>query len=155
MFIHLFTTLFILFSIITSASAQISINSCGLDVNTPAGSIAFSVGEIANNSNNTAYFINEGIQFGYTIHPNKYSTSLNVNIYPNPTTDLVYFKVQNAYYNNLAYRIYNDLGKELMNGKIHNANTSASLHQLPASTYFIKVYSNIEEIVTFKIIKIY
>jgi len=155
MLIHVFTTFLILFSIITSASAQISINSCGMDVNNPSGSVAFSIGEITYTSKSTTYLINEGIQFGYTIHPNSNSASVKVTIYPNPTTDLIYFKIQNGYYNNLVYRIYNDGGKELMNGNIHNANTSASLQQLPASTYFIKVYNNIEEIVSFKLIKIY
>jgi hypothetical protein len=126
-----------------------------MDVNNPSGSVAFSIGEITYTSKSTTYLINEGIQFGYTIHPNSNSASVKVTIYPNPTTDLIYFKIQNGYYNNLVYRIYNDGGKELMNGNIHNANTSASLQQLPASTYFIKVYNNIEEIVSFKLIKIY
>jgi hypothetical protein len=113
-----------------------------------------SYGEVFFYTKGDYYASNEGVQNGMTINPIKSINNIAVSIYPNPTSDVVFFKVQDLYYNNLAYKIYNNVGIEILNGRIVNSNTYVSLRQLPASTYVIKVYRAYEESISYQIIKV-
>ena len=134
--------------------AQSSNNASGNDIYNNYGSIAHSVGEVFYVQKGTKYTLTEGMQNGITINAIHKLSTIKVSIYPNPTSDFVHFRVQNLYFKNLAYKIYDALGKELLNGNIIDANTSVSLSHLPASIYIIKIYRDVEEIQNYQIIKI-
>jgi len=139
---------------ISQIDAQISNNASGSAISSNYGSVTYSIGEICYVAKGSHYTLTEGVQNGITINPSNNKSSINVSIYPNPTSDLVYFKVQNLFFDNLSYKIYHIAGIELLNGKIHNVNTSVSLRYLPAAVYMCKIYRNQSEILTFQIIKI-
>jgi hypothetical protein len=134
--------------------AQISNNASGYDLSNQSGSISYSVGEVFFVQKGLQYFLTEGVQNGITINPVKTNSSIKVSVYPNPTSDFINFKVQNLFFNNLSFILYNDIGHELLKGAILNSNTTVSLSQFPSSVYLIKIYRNQTEMAVYKIIKI-
>jgi hypothetical protein len=135
------------------SEAQISNNASGNDLSNQFGSISYSIGEIFYVQKGTQMNVFEGIQNAVTINPVKSNASIKVLVYPNPTSDLVHFNFKNSYTNTISYKLYNNLGNEILNGTIQNANTQISLNQLPASIYLLKVYMEKQEIECIKIIK--
>jgi hypothetical protein len=138
----------------THSEAQISNNVSGKDISNQFGSIAYTIGEVFYVQKGSQYFLTEGIQNGITINPVKSNSSIKVSVYPNPTSDFINFKVQNLFFNNLSFILYNDIGHELLKGTILNSNTTVSLSQFPSSVYLIKIYRNQTEMAVYKIIKI-
>lgn len=138
----------------TLSEAQNSNNASGNDLLNSYGSVTYSVGEVFYVQKGAKYTLSEGVQNARMTHANRNNASFKVSVYPNPTSDFLNFKVQDLFFDNLAYTIYNETGKELLNGKIQNANTIVSLSQLPASVYLCKVYRDQVEMTTLKIIKI-
>jgi len=136
------------------SEAQISNNASGNDLSNQFGSIAYTIGEVFYIQKGSQFFLTEGIQNGITINPIISNSSIKVLVYPNPTSDFINFKVQNLFFNNLSFILYNDIGHELLKGAILNSNTTVSLSQLPSSVYLIKIYRNQTEMAVYKIIKI-
>lgn len=134
--------------------AQISNNVSGNTISNNYGSISYSIGELLYAEKGSQYTLIEGIQNGIAINLVKSNSSIKVAIYPNPTSDQIYFKVQNLNFDNYSYKIYNTNGIELLNGRIQNVNTSVSLSQLPPSIYLCKIYRDHLEMLTYQIIKI-
>jgi hypothetical protein len=135
--------------------AQSTTNVSGNTIYTPYnGSIAYSIGEQFYIQKGTIYHISEGIQNGIAINPIQDKNNIHVSIYPNPTSEIINFKVQDYNFYPIAYKIYNNTGQELINGRIIHYNTSVSLKQLPASIYIVKLFNDREEIMTYQIIKI-
>ena len=138
----------------SQTEAQISNNASGNDIFNNAGSIAYSIGELFYVEKGAHNTTTEGIQNGITINPVNNKSSIKISIYPNPTSDYVYFKVQNLFYENYSFKIYNSNGTELLHGRIQNMNTSVSLSHLPPSIYLCKIYRDQLEMLTYQIIKI-
>ena len=136
------------------SEAQITNNASGNDISNQFGSIAYTIGEVFYIQKGSQFFLTEGIQNGITINPIISNSSIKVLVYPNPTSDFINFKVQNLFFNNLSFILYNDIGHELLKGAILNSNTTVSLSQLPSSVYLIKIYRNQTEMAVYKIIKI-
>ena len=138
----------------SQTGAQVSNNASGNDIYNNYGSVSYSIGELFFVEKGSQYTLAEGMQNGITINPVKTKSSIKVSIYPNPTNDLVYFKVQNLNFEKYSYKIYNSYGIELLTGRILNVNTSLSLIHLPSSIYLCKIYKDQFEILTYQIIKI-
>jgi hypothetical protein len=136
------------------SEAQITNNASGNDIKNNYGSIAYSVGELFYVQKGIQNTSSEGIQNGITINTIENKSTIKVSIYPNPTSDLIFFKVQNLYFDNLKFKIYNSIGIELLNGRIQNTITSFSISHLPPSIYLCKIYRDQVEMLTYQIIKI-
>ena len=66
--------------------------------------------------------------------------SVDVNIYPNPFSTSATIVINDAsQLNNYDLRIYNNLGKEVINTIISNQSTTFETSDLPSGTYFYKV----------------
>ena len=152
--VHFILTVLSIILISYNCSAQVSYNSIGSDYVNQAGAISFSIGEICYEHKGIKYILTEGIQNGITINANKKNDAIDVSVFPNPTSGLIFFKVLNLYYNKLAYSLYNELGEELMNGIITSESNSVSLKRLPAAIYLIKIYRDMKLITTYQVIKI-
>lgn len=99
--------------------------------------------------------ITEGLQQPYEIlilHGIE-ETNIKLSVYPNPTTDNVLLTVENANTQNMAYMLYDLLGKVIENKKLNGSQTSISMVTLANDIYFIKVMDNDRELKVFKIIK--
>ena len=138
-----------------SVKAQISINVSGLDITSNYGTINYSIGGIFFQNKGMNYHVNEGVQQCFIINPIYTHSKLRLSIYPNPTIDLIYFKVENFNYVDLHYILYDAIGNALLKGKILDTKSFISLKNLPSQPYFLKCYRGISEENSFKIIKSY
>jgi hypothetical protein len=133
--------------------AQQSLNSSGTLIQSNFGSISVSIGEVFYLNKGSSYSISEGIQHGIVINKIHTNSNIHVLVYPNPTDDIIYFKVENYNFQNLSYQFYNILGIELLNGKITGTGSFISIKQFPDEVYYLKLYRSKTEFVTYKIIK--
>ena len=74
---------------------------------------------------------------------------LNVNVYPNPTSDKITIETQETLQN---YEVYNILGQQIQKG-MFNSNNQINLHGATAGTYFIKVTTSQGSTATVKVVK--
>lgn len=74
--------------------------------------------------------------------------SLNLKVYPNPTTNLI--TIQSESVLNNEFKIYDQQGREVMNGKLTGKNTEVSFDKLSRGTYTIQVDGNYKPAVIIK-----
>lgn len=150
----------LLFAIgLTGALAQQSINASGGNATGSGGSVSYSVGQVVyRNHTGPNGSIVEGMQLPYEISvvtgiEAANGINLYVSVYPNPTADYLTLEVINFELNNLHYLLYNIQGKLLQTARITDTQTSISFSNLVTGTYFLKVMGNINDVITFKILK--
>ncbi len=155
------TKLIIIFSLIfalTGIKAQQGFTAAGGGASGGGGTAAYSVGQIVYTTNTGAGgSVAQGVQQPYEISivlgVEDHQISLNMKVYPNPTSDFLILNVGNFELSTLNFELYDISGKLLERKKITSITETISLVNLPSSTYFLKVTSNNEEIKTFKVIK--
>jgi hypothetical protein len=79
--------------------------------------------------------------------------SLEVSVYPNPTSEFLKLKVESYKQENLSYQLYDINGNLLQNGKIDGKETIIETGGLLPATYFLRISDNQKDVKTFKIIK--
>ena len=72
----------------------------------------------------------------------------NYTYYPNPTTNLI--TIQSESVLNNTFKIYDQQGREVINGKLTGKNTELSLGKLSRGTYTIQVDGNYKPAVIIK-----
>lgn len=75
-------------------------------------------------------------------------TTDQISISPNPTTNLITIQSQSVL--NHKFKIYDQQGREVMNGKLTGVNTEVSLGKLSRGTYTIKIDGNYKPAVIVK-----
>lgn len=155
-----FTLLVLLFYITTGNAQQTTITSGGIAIGS-GGTSSYSIGQVFyTTSSNPIYFVAEGVQqpieISLVLGVEDNLISLNMQAYPNPTSD--YLTLNISYLSSLSnksmnYQLFDITGKLIKNKKIISATETISLENLSSSTYFLKVVNNNEELKTFKIIK--
>lgn len=124
--------------------------SSGKNISDFSGSLSYSIGEVFYQSKGR---ISEGVQQNFVINPIATTSSLKLAIYPNPTSDLIYIKVENYHYAGLAYDMYDLAGKLVQKGQILSESTSISLRNLTQQIYILHCFRDSGEDIVFKIIK--
>jgi len=153
--IRLYTILLIPMLLIYNVlSSQITSNSSGLSIVSNYGSVNYSIGEVLYTQKGYTYNANEGIQNGIIINPIYTNKKLHVSIYPVPTKDVLYFKVENLNFKTLSYILITENGIEIQRGEIVNETSIISQKWFPSAVYIIKIYRNSIEETSFKILKV-
>lgn len=133
-----------------SSIAQQTLASSGGNFIGSTSQMSFTVGEafyeIKGNSK-------DGLQQGFVVNRIAIYSSLHLSVYPNPTADFLYFKVEDMNYENLHYRIIDFTGILLASGEIQ-ADSRISLQHIPSQTLFLQCYRNAYEQVIYKVIKL-
>ncbi|MDB4650070.1 T9SS type A sorting domain-containing protein [Crocinitomicaceae bacterium] len=83
-----------------------------------------------------------------TVSIENYIAGEVIDVYPNPTTNLI--TIQSESVLNNKFKIYDQQGREVMNGKLTGKNTVVSLGILSRGTYTIKVEGNFKPAVIIK-----
>lgn len=141
------------------AQAQQSPTATGGSASGTGGSVNYSVGQIAYTTHFSATgSVAQGVQQPYEISvvtsiKEGNNIHLNLSVYPNPTSDFLTLKVDDARIEGLSYQLCDVTGKLVEDKKITSAEMSISMLSLPDAAYFLKVVSNATEIKVFKIIK--
>lgn len=81
---------------------------------------------------------------------NDNDSKIDFSIFPNPTTDKITIKTSyNS--NDLSYIIYDQIGRQIVSGRIEKQTTTADISKLEAGIYFLQINGQNKQ--TFKIIK--
>lgn len=139
--------------------AQESINPNGQTINSAAGSVSYTIGQIDYivwiNGNEVS---EEGVQhpmetyFVTGVHENVIA-DLNVDVYPIPTSDFIHIRFSNTELGGLSYKLYDLKGGILFQKSNCSLIETIDLKSLSSSTYLIKTWLDSRELKTFQIIK--
>lgn len=143
---------------LTSAKAQEATVTSGGVASGINGNTSYSIGQIVYSTNSgSTGTISQGIHQPYEIYtlgtddfPN---ISLQMIVYPNPTTSSINLKIENLTSSSLEYQLFDLTGRIIIRQKISQTETQISLENFPTATYLINVLDNTKTIKSFKIIK--
>jgi hypothetical protein len=139
--------------------AQESISASGGNASGIGGNASYSYGQILytteEGSNGT---VANGVQHAYEISVlTAYETvegiSLNCYAYPNPTSDVLWLKIESETFQNFNFGLYGNTGLILLNASITQTETSIDMNTFTSGIYFLKVYKQNNILKVFKIIK--
>jgi len=141
-----------------TAQAQQATTATGGDASGSGGTVAYSVGQIVYTTNTgTNGSVAQGVQQPYEISIvtglEDTQISLNVQAYPNPTTNYLTLNVGNLELSTLNFQLFDISGKLVESRKIISSTETIAMGNLSNATYFLKVSNNNKELKTFKIIK--
>ena len=151
--------LLVMFFYHLTTHAQEALPASGGNALGSGGSVSYSVGLVVYTTNTgTSGSIAQGVQQAYDISivSGIEQISLQLMVYPNPTTDLLNLIVENyTNYGNesLSYQLFDVSGTLLESKKLQGDEMSISMKELSSAIYFIKVSSNQKALKTFRIIK--
>lgn len=139
--------------------AQNTIPATGGNADGSGGSVNYTVGQLVYNTyEGTNGSAAQGVQQPYEISvvtgiENASGISLEIMVYPNPTTEFISLKIENHEVPKLSYQLYDSNGSLLQDQKIESNETSIMMSNLSPAIYFLKVTDYKEVVKTFKIIK--
>jgi len=122
------------------------------------GTGAYSVGHVVyTTSTGTNGSMAQGVEQAYEISivlgVEEQQISLNMMVYPNPTTDYLTLTIGNIALSGLSFRLYDSNGRLIESKKITSTSEMIRMEHLPSAIYFLKVIQNNKEVKIFKIIK--
>ena len=139
--------------------AQQVVTTSGRNATGAGGTSSYTVGQIVYNTyTGTNGSAAQGVQQPFEISvvtgiEEALGISLEIMVYPNPTTEFITLKIENHEVLNLRYQLYDINGSLLQDNKIVSNETSIVMSSLVPATYFLKVTDNKKIVKTFKIIK--
>lgn len=144
---------------LTGLQAQEAIPATGGNASGSGGSVSYSVGQVAVNTNTgTTGSETQGVQQPYEISvvtglPEAEEISLDFSAYPNPASDYIRLKAENYKTENLTYQLLDLSGQVLESKKLDKSETIIGMNNFASAAYFLKVIRDKKEVKTFKIIK--
>lgn len=142
---------------VTFLAAQSSIVATGGEASGNGGTVSFSVGQIAVQSNGDGTTtVSEGVQQPYEISvsgvDNYPNITLNAMVYPNPTLDNLQLTMDNVQLDGEG-RLYDANGKLLFAKKINGNITEFDLSSYAPGTYYLRVSNGKQMVKSFKVVK--
>lgn len=143
---------------ITQINAQESILSSGGNSSGSNGNVSYSIGQLFYKTVNgpTAY-LSPGVEQPFEIQTvlgqDNFNVNLELSVYPNPTTDIIYLKIKESSFESIQYQLFDINGRLVENNKVFGNSTIIQMGKYPEAIYLLKVLDNNKEVKTFKIIK--
>jgi hypothetical protein len=136
--------------------AQESPTTAGGEATGTGGTASYSVGQVVyTTATGTNGSVAQGVQQPYeissTVGIKETAITLELSVYPNPTTDYLTLKVEDN--TELNYQLYDLQGKVIENKKVTANSTTIKMEALPKAIYFLNITKNNRIVKTFKIIK--
>lgn len=144
---------------ISSLKAQEVVPATGGNGSGSGGSISYSIGQVTYETNaGPNGSVLQGVQQPYEISvvtgiPDAIGIKLQLNVYPNPTSDLLNLKVEDFRNKNLSYQLFKADGSQLECKNISANETEIYMGNLAHGVYLLKISDGNNEVKTFKIIK--
>ncbi|SDI28326.1 T9SS type A sorting domain-containing protein [Chryseobacterium jejuense] len=153
-----FTLSLFLVSFSIQISAQETLNTSGNNMSGSTGSATASIGQsFYETMSSSAGSVTAGVQQTYEIIPTLgidiIDINLSLNIFPNPTTDILNLKVGFKDYNKYRYDLFDSSGKLLTSQSITQSTTQITMTSYPASIYLLKISKGGKDIKIFKVLK--
>ena len=141
-----------------SFQAQESVHGSGGNATGSGGSVSYSLGQVlyttaSGTTGSTAAGVQQPFEIQTVLGNENFNISLEMVVYPNPTTNLLMLEVKNYGLENLEYQLFDLNGRLIVDEKINTETTTISMEQYPSAVYLLKVIDNNKEIKTFKILK--
>lgn len=148
----------ILFYGLTAGYAQQAVTSSGNNaLGTGAGSVSYSVGQIACSTfTGLSGSVVEGVQQTYIISSvmtAKNVAGISYTVFPNPADDYLLLNIPDYKNEKYSYQLFDLQGKLLKSDRLTNISTRINTSMLAPSVYFLHIIQQNERIKTFKIIK--
>lgn len=135
---------------LVSVQAQQAVVAGGGDATGIGGSASYSLGQVADTTN-------QGVQQPYefaTVGINDNANiSLYCSVYPNPVVAYVTLQIDLHELQHLRYELFDINGKLLLSNSIVSNQTTIPMENLPTAIYMLNVNANNTTLETFKIIK--
>ena len=149
--------LIFLFSALKIFSQQQPVSSGGNAVSA-SGSVSYSIGQIAyQQAIGTGGSIIQGMQQPFeitaTLGVENSEIQLEMQVYPNPVSDILNLKIEKISFKNMQFRLYDLSGKLVKTESIKTAETKINLQNFPSSTYLLQIINEGKISKIFKIIK--
>jgi len=143
---------------LTKVQAQQATTAAGGSAMGIGGTVSYSIGQVVYTTNTgTSGSVAQGVQQPYitstVLGGDEQQMSLNLQVYPNPTSDYLTLSVDNFQLSTLNYQLYNISGKLIESKAIARRAQIIRMESLAISTYFLKVTKNNSVVKIFKIIK--
>ena len=143
---------------ITQINAQESVLSSGGNSSGSSGNVSYSVGQIFYKTvDGTTAYLSQGVEQPFEIQivlgQDNFNVNLELLVYPNPTTDIIYLKINESTFESIQYQLFDINGRLVENNKVSENSTIIQMGKYPDAIYLLKVIENNKEIKTFKIIK--
>lgn len=141
-----------------TAQAQQASTAAGGDASGSGGTVAYSIGQIVyitstGSTGSVAHGVQQPYEISIVLGVEDKQISLNMQVFPNPTTEYLTLSVGNSELSALSFQLYDLSGKLIEDKKITNTTETIRMEDLPSAAYFLKVTNNEKEVKTFKIIK--
>lgn len=138
--------------------AQESVNASGGGVTNVSNTISYSIGQpFYHQISGGGIILTEGVQQPYeiiTMGTSEYSgIELGIKVYPNPTSSLLFLKIDGVALKDLSYQLFDSSGRNIFKDKIKQTETSIDLSSKPSGVYILSVFNTEKSIKTFKILK--
>ena len=148
---------------VVTAAAQSDIVTTGGEASSNAGSVSYTIGQIAVQSvENGSATLTEGVQQPFEIQivgvDNYPNITLDARVYPNPTADRVTLTVNTPVVetmctSSLHVALYNNNGQYIRTVDITATQTDIDMTALSAGTYYLRVTDGRQTLKTFKVVK--
>jgi hypothetical protein len=144
--------------ILINLEAQSGPVTTGYDATGSGGSVSYSIGQIDYTApTGSGGSVHEGLQQPYEFYTfgveNNPSISLELMVYPNPTTSTLFLNILQPDLSNLNYQLYDELGRELASSLITEKTTPILMESYSPGIYLLKIFDTKNPLQTFKIIK--
>ena len=156
----LFSVISFILLAVMSLSAQSALVGTGGEANGSGGSVSYSVGQIAVQSNSEgSTSISEGVQQPYEIQTigidNYPGITLNAVVYPNPTQGTVILSIDSfdSFSDIVFARLYDGNGKQIRVIRIADHQTEIGMESLSTGTYYLNLFSGKQMLKSFKVVK--
>ncbi len=148
----------VVFFSISGSYAQQATSAAGGDATGSGGTSSFTVGQVTYTTNTGSMVsIAQGVQQPYEISTsigNEVSEiTLDLEINPNPTADVLWLNTINYANNDLTFQLYDSKGKLLDHDKINKPSISIDMQDRASSIYILRVMGKNKLIKSFRIIK--
>lgn len=155
-----FSTISLILLAVMSLSAQSALVGTGGEASGSGGSVSYSVGQIAVQSNSDgSTSISEGVQQPYEIQTigidNYPGITLNAVVYPNPTQGTVILSIDSfdSFSDIVFARLYDGNGKQIREIRIADHQTEIGMESLSTGTYYLNLFSGKQMLKSFKVVK--
>jgi hypothetical protein len=138
--------------------AQETVTTTGGEAIGTGGTASYSVGQVVYTSaTGTNGSVAQGVQQAYEISittgVKETTINLEMNVYPNPTTNYLQLKVESEKLESLNFQLIDLQGKIIESKKVTASNTILKMEALPKAIYFLNVTKDNQLIKSFKVIK--
>lgn len=141
-----------------SLCAQETISSSGGKASAGNATVNYTVGQlVVETVNSSKGVLVQGVQQNIELftlsNKNLKTVTLSAKMFPNPTKDKIMLSLLDTDIKGFTYSMFDTTGKNILNGKVNNSNTSIAMRNLATGIYILKVSKNKKQLKVFKIIK--